>query len=77
MNIFCERLKILRLEKKLTQKQAGEMLGIKENTYNEYETGTKNNPTLKTATKIADLFNTSIDYLAGRSDIRYSERENK
>lgn len=65
MEILCERLKEKRKKANMTQEQVSKILGVSRSTYGYYETG-KNEPDLKTLTKIADLFETSIDYLAGR-----------
>lgn len=59
------RLKEARLQKKLTQKQIAEMLNINRVVYNRYENG-KNIPNLKTAKKIAEILEISLDYLVGR-----------
>lgn len=74
MNYFTDKLKALRKEKKLTQKEFAEMLGIKQNSYSDWETG-KNEPNLENIIKIAKILNTSTDYLLGLTDI--SERELK
>ena len=75
MEVFCERIKILREEKKMTQKQVGIAINIDESQYRRYELGQRTNPTKETLIKMADIFNTSIDYLVGRSDTRHPERE--
>ena len=61
------RLKALRLERAMTQKQLSEFLGIEESSYQRLEYG-KSRPHLDNVVKIADLFDISIDYLIGRSD---------
>ena len=71
MNIFCERLKILREAKGLTQKQAGEAIGISESQYSDLERSKRPIPKADRLVAIADLFGTSIDYLVGRTDERY------
>ena len=63
--IFSERLKTLRKEKKLTQKELAEQIGIKQNSYSDWETG-KNEPSLENLIKLADLLEVSIDWLFGR-----------
>ena len=67
MKIFIERLKFLRKQKKLTQKQLADNLEITERTIRSYEIG-ENIPSIETFIKIADFFDVSIDYLVGRSD---------
>lgn len=67
MPTFGERLKLLRIEKGLTQKEIAEFLGIATNAYQNYEYDKRemNITVLKT---LADYFDVSIDYLVGRSD---------
>lgn len=61
------RLKILRNELGLKQKDVARKIGINEREYGHYETGYRN-PKIGTLIKIADLFDVSVDYLIGRSD---------
>jgi len=63
--LLPERLKEKRAKSKLTQKDVADRLGITQSTYAYYESG-RNEPDLETLTKIADIFETSLDYLAGR-----------
>jgi len=65
---FAERLKMLRIEKSITQKAIAEYLGIQETSYQHYEYG-KRTPNQETTIKLADYFNVSLDYLVGRSDV--------
>jgi len=69
MSIFRQRLAQLRRERGLSQKQAGEELGMPQQTYNSYESG-PSVVTLPIAQKIASFFGVSTDYLAGLSDDR-------
>lgn len=62
-----ERLKELREKNGLLQKEVAEKLGVGRTTYCQYETGNRE-PDLATLIKLADLFDTSIDYIAGRTD---------
>ncbi|MBH5316716.1 helix-turn-helix transcriptional regulator [Paenibacillus sp. GSMTC-2017] len=62
-----DRLRNLRLDKKKTQKDMADFLGITRQGYGNYESG-KTEPDQKTINALADYFNTSIDYLYGRSD---------
>lgn len=64
-SILAERLKEKRAKKKFTQKDVAELLGISQSTYAYYESG-RNEPDLETLKKIADIYETSLDYLAGR-----------
>lgn len=58
-------LKKEREEKKLTQKEIAKILNIKQQTYNNYETG-KRTPDIEMLIKIADYYKVSLDYLTGR-----------
>lgn len=69
MSIFSDRLKSLRKEKKLFQKDVATLLQITERQYSSYEAGKVDPPTSKTIL-LADLFDTSIDYLVGRTNDR-------
>ena len=58
-DVFSERLKSIRLEKGLTQKQLGERCGIADPTIRKYESG-KLNPKLETVKKLA--YGLQVDY---------------
>lgn len=59
------RIKELREERHILQKELGDALGIAQNTLSQYETG-RREPDLDTTQKIADFFGVSVDYLLGR-----------
>ena len=67
--IFNERLKALRKEKGLTQVQAAQRLSIAYRNYQRLEAD-GNTPNFANLVQIADLFQVSMDYLAGRTDVR-------
>lgn len=69
MDKFAQRIKELRNEKKQTQKDMAELLGIKLRAYQYYESGT-HYPEVPNLIKLADYFGVSTDYLLGRSDSR-------
>ena len=71
---FSERLKSLRLEAGLTQKEIAEKFNIKQPNYQQWESG-KRNPSGETLQKFADFFDVSTDYLLGKSDSRYSDEQ--
>ena len=62
METIGDRLKKLRKENKLTQKDMAEKLGIHPNTISMYEKGNRNIPSTMIK-KISDTFNVSTDYL--------------
>ena len=70
---FNERLKTLRLEKGITQKDLGKMIGVGRTTISEYESG-KIVPKQDGLIKIAEYFNVSVDYLTGVSDVMQETR---
>ena len=64
---FPMKLKTLRLEKGLTQKQLGERSGIADPTIRKYESG-KLNPKLETIQKLADALQVDFADLAGLTE---------
>lgn len=63
-----ERLKNLRKKAGLTQKQIAEKLQVGQNSYSNWEKG-KRTPIQPTIEKLAEILNTSTDYLLGKTDI--------
>lgn len=68
-NYFSNRLKILRKEKNLTQKEIAKKIGIGPSSMSNYEQGTRF-PDKATLKLIADFHEVSIDYLLGRTQTR-------
>ena len=62
-----ERIRNFREDRDLTQKQVAEMLGMSQTGYSKYETGENDIPT-QILIKLADYYNTTTDYLLGRTD---------
>lgn len=62
-----QRLRDLREDKDLTQAQLAKTLGMSQTGYSKYETGENDIPTW-VLLRLADLYNTSIDYILGRTD---------
>ena len=69
MATFSQRLRELRQERGLKQREMAEICGVKIRTYQDYEYG-KCYPTVLGLVFLADYFNVSLDYLMGRSDVR-------
>ena len=67
--MFQERLKSMRLEAKLTQKELAEKLKIGQNTYSYWEKGIRK-PVGENLNKLANFYNVSTDYLLGNSNIK-------
>lgn len=70
------RIKQLREENKITQLQLAEKLNKKQQTISLYENGT-NEPDLDSYIILSKLFGCSIEYIAGKSDIRNIEELKK
>ena len=67
MNI--NRLREIREDKDLKQDDVAKTLGIKQQQYSEYERGTVL-ISIEKLDKLADFYDTSVDYLIGRTDER-------
>ena len=65
-NSFGDRLRELRKSKKLTQVQVSEMIDVQQGTYSRWENGTLE-PNLEAVVKLAKLFDTTTDYLLGKT----------
>lgn len=61
------RIKDLREDADLSQKEISEKIHMHRTTYTRYETGEREIP-LHTAILLAEFYNVSLDYLAGLSD---------
>lgn len=66
---YYKRIRDIREDSDMTQAQVADLLFVNRRTYSCYETGTHMIP-LEILSKLADLFNTSVDYLMGRTDIK-------
>ena len=64
-----KRIRELREDHDLTQREVAEMLGMSQTGYSKYETGTNDIPTA-VLIKLADFYKTSVDYLLGRTDYK-------
>ncbi|KNF10201.1 putative HTH-type transcriptional regulator, XRE family [Gottschalkia purinilytica] len=67
--MFGKRLRALRREKDLTQKELSKKLSTSDRTVGYYETEERN-PSLDILGKLADFFDVSVDYLLGRTNIK-------
>ena len=61
------RLKDLREDSDLKQKEIAEFLHVKQNTYSQYENGQRQLP-IDVLIKLAKYYNVTTDYLLGLSD---------
>ena len=62
------RIRDLREDKDLNQTQIAKMLGMSQTGYSKYETGENDIPT-GILIKLANFYDTSIDYLLGQTDV--------
>ncbi|GHU60590.1 hypothetical protein AGMMS49975_29680 [Clostridia bacterium] len=67
MDIFRERIKGLRIDKKISQNDLANALEISPRNYQKIEYG-EINTSAKNLIALADYFGVSLDYLVGRSD---------
>ena len=65
--MYGERLRALRKERKVPQKELSELLGVGIRGYQHYETE-DTEPTINALIALADFYDVSIDYLVGRTD---------
>lgn len=61
------RIRDMREDKDMTQQEIADILHVNRRTYSAYENGI-NSMTPETLCKIADFYNTSVDYLLDRTD---------
>lgn len=62
-----ERIRDLRIDHGLTQRQIAELLNVSQNTYSQYEIGITRYP-LDAVVKLAVYYGVSLDYLVGLTD---------
>lgn len=63
-----ERIRNLREDKDLTQAYIGKILNVTQKSYSRYENGDRAIP-IELLSKLADFYDTSVDYLINRTDI--------
>ena len=61
------RIKDLREDKDITQKEIADLLHIKQNTYSQYENGQRQIP-INVLIALAKFYKTSTDYILGLTD---------
>ncbi len=69
MSEFPERLQKLREQRRMNRKALGELCGMSKNIVGQYERGEKE-PTISVLSELADIFDTSTDFLLGRTNYR-------
>lgn len=65
--MYFKRLRDLREDNDLKQEYIAQLLGIQQTVYSRYERGIQPIP-IKHLIKLADFYNTSTDYLLGRTN---------
>ena len=65
--MYFSRLKDLREDADLAQKQVAALLGIDQRVYSNYETGKRDLP-VRHLVMLADFYKTSTDYILGRTN---------
>lgn len=65
---YYPRLRDLREDNDMTQEQLVQLLNMHKTTYTNYEQG-KREPPFELIVKLAKLYNVSIDYIAGLTDV--------
>lgn len=73
--MYLQRLRDLREDRDLTQKQVAEILGIQQTVYSRYERGFQNIP-LEFLIKLSNFYAVSTDYLLGNSKYSINEPPN-
>ncbi len=68
MNVY-QRIRDLREDKDMKQAEIAEKLFLAREVYRRYETGAREIP-LNIAILIADFYGVSLDYLAGRTNVK-------
>lgn len=64
--MYYPRIKDLRVDHDLTQKEIAAVLNIDQRVYSTYETGKREIPT-RLLVQLADYYHTTTDYLLGRN----------
>lgn len=70
------RLKDIREDRDITQKEIADYLHIKQNTYSQYENGKRQLP-VEVIIALAKYYHVTTDYLLGVSDIPNPYKENR
>ena len=68
MSKFSERLREVRANSRMKQREVAEYLGVKLQTYQGYEMS-RSEPSIQKLVALADYFDVSLDYLMGRTQV--------
>jgi len=72
--MHSQRLRELRLEHGYTMEEVGRKLGIKKSSYASYESKYRR-PPLERLRQLAQLYDVSVDYILGLTDVRKESEE--
>ena len=72
--MFSDRLRFLRKQRRMTQKEVGNAIGVPTSTVQSWEAG-KAEPQIRHAIKLAQLFRTSVEAMYGCQEYVRSEEE--
>ena len=73
---YTERIRALREDQDLTQTKVAQLLKVGQKTYSDYELGKTRIP-IDSLIVLAKLYNVSMDYICGVSDMRGCFPKNK
>jgi len=62
-----DRIKSLRVDKDLSQKELADILNVTRSAYSNYENGIRDIP-VEILVRLADYYKTSVDYIVGRTN---------
>lgn len=71
---MLKNLKKLRINKGLSQQQLAEVIGVSQQSINKYENHNVE-PNIETLSLLADYFETSVDFIIGRTEIKRKIQE--
>ena len=69
MIMYQLRIRDLREDRDLSQKELATLLDVHQTTYSDYERGNLNVP-VSALHALADFYNVSVDYLMGRTNVK-------
>lgn len=72
MNKFGKRIHDLKVDNDMSSKDLAHLLGVSTRTLARYEDG-KSEPTLSVLIKLSEIFNVSIDYIAGTKQFELTD----
>lgn len=67
--VIYKRIRDMREDRDLTQEYIGKLLHVNQRTYSNYENG-KRSISPEALSVLADFYETSVDYLMGRTDVK-------